>query len=518
MFRLLSSYSIFKFPKAVISILAGYFLSLSAPGYDFWFIAWIGLSPLFIIINTSKKIKEIILFTFLFALSYNIPYLSWLFSLHPLNWLGLNNFTSIMISLLALLSVSVYNSLFFAFYSLIHTFIKRISTKPYSQGILKYTISTFLWLIIFNKLSSSRVLLGFPWTLIEYSQYNNLYLIQIAEYFGSISISFLIVFFNLLLTDFLIWLFSIDKISERYIPRSPGELSHLISSFLFFAIILFACLIFGAGSFHKNKQVFTKKSKTICILQGNLPTGVTRGSKMDIDLAKKTYTELIQSNNAELIILPEGALPITFNNNISINTWLKNFIDKKGYDLISGTYCKSGLEIYNCAVNYTQLNKKFSYYKKERLVPFGEYTPFSYLLPPFLRVFSTNLIGEGFKEGKKQPLLVNVSGKTGINICFEIIFPTMIRKHALKGAKILINLSDLSWFSNNNIKKQFLSFGVFRAIENRKCVIIAANSGISAFIEPNGTIKNQSLVNSKGSLLDWVNPNNKITFYTKYGW
>ena len=75
-----------------------------------------------------------------------------------------------------------------------------------------------------------------------------------------------------------------------------------------------------------------------------------------------------------------------------------------------------------------------------------------------------------------------------------------------------------SWFSSDLVKQQFLSFAVFRAIENRKPFIIATNNGISAFIEPSGKIKSQSLPNTQGILLDWVNPNKKVTFYAKYGW
>ena len=82
---------------------------------------------------------------------------------------------------------------------------------------------------------------------------------------------------------------------------------------------------------------------------------------------------------------------------------------------------------------------------------------------------------------------------------------------------MLINLSDLSWFSNDRLKQQFLSFAVFRAIENRKWLIVASNNGISAFIEPNGKIKSQSLPNNQGVLMDWINPSSKITFYSRYG-
>ena len=220
--------------KALLIFLSGFILSFSAPGYDLWFLAWVGLVPLFIIINTSKGIKDMLVYPFLFGFAYNLSYLHWLFSIHPLNWIGFNDFQSYLISFLSVLLVSTYNSLFFILFAVGVFLIRKFSLTPYKSGILYILIITFLWLIVFNKLLSCKLLLGVPWTLIEYSQYKNLYLIQIAEYFGSISISFLIVFFNIIVADFFIWLFNIEKIGNRYIPRDPGKLTSLLVSFLLY--------------------------------------------------------------------------------------------------------------------------------------------------------------------------------------------------------------------------------------------------------------------------------------------
>ena len=146
------------------------------------------------------------------------------------------------------------------------------------------------------------------------------------------------------------------------------------------------------------------------------------------------------------------------------------------------------------------------------------YVPFYSLLSGPLKKFSDFAIGSGFKKGQRHNPLKLSTSNVGINICFELIFSTLIRKHSLHGANFLLNLSDLSWFRNNLIKKQFLAFGVFRAIENRKPLIISTNNGISTFIEPTGKIKKSSILDKEVILSDWINPNNKITFYAKYGW
>ena len=499
--------------KVFLIVASGFLLSLSAPGYDLWFLAWFCLSPLFIIINSSKSVRETITYAFLFGFTYNLCYVRWLFSIHPLSWLGFNNFQSLLISLLAVLVTSTYLALFFVLFALCATYIKTISSS-----FVRFILITLGWLMIFNKLSSSALLLGFPWSLIEYSQYKNLFLIQISEYFGSISIGFLIVFFNLVLADFLIWVFNIEKISNRYVPKAPGYIETIVLAFFFILILISSCLIFGAYSYSKNEECFSNSSQSTCIVQGNLPIKLTRGKGLDIKFARKTYNDLIKNTNASLVITPEGSLPSIFNKDPQTQYWLKTIAKKNNANIICGSYCKSEDLLTNCAVAYEAQNKAFRFYEKERLVPFGEFVPLSAFLPGFLKRLASNVVGDGFSSGKENHLINSSFGKIGVNICFELIFPTIIRKHSLQGAKVLVNLSDLSWFSDDLVKQQFLAFGVFRAIENRKPLIIATNSGIGAFIEPSGKIKNQSLSNTQGVLLDWVNPNDKITFYAKYGW
>ena len=504
--------------KLLLIFISGVFLSLSAPGYDLWFLAWVAISPLFIAINTSKRIKDAVVYSFLFGFGYNFWYLKWIYSLHPLEWLGFDTKSSILISLLAYIVVVTYNGLFFALFGFIVGCHKKFSLSPYSRGISNLILISIIWLIVFNKLMSCKYLLGFPWTLVEYSQYKNLFLIQIAEYCGSISISFLIVFFNQVLANFLIWLFNIQKIAERFVPREPGQLELIIKGFSCALLLISTCLITGTFLYQKNQDSFSRKSHTISILQGNLPIKATRGAGIDKNTARRIYSDLINKSTTELFIIPEGAIPVIFQKDKSIKSWIKNTSKYKKSDIILGTYCKKEEGFTNCAAGSAYNSKGFSYYEKERLVPFGEFTPFYFILPEFLKRFARSSIGEGYVEGKKNKPIEISFGMAGISICFELIFPTIIRKYSLKKSDLLINLSDLSWFSNDSLKKQFLGFAVFRAIENRKPVIIAANNGISAFIEPSGKIKSQSIPNTQGVLIDWVNTSKKITFYTKYGW
>ena len=504
--------------KALLICLSGFILSLSAPGYDLWFIAWFGLIPFFIIIAISKKLTDLVSCTFLFGASYNLSYLCWFFSLHPLSWLGFNDLQSYILSFAAHVIVSSYNGLFFVLYAMGIYTIKRFAPSNYSKGVLSYFISTILWLIVFNKLSASQYLLGFPWTLIEYSQYKNLYLIQLSEYLGSSFISFLIVFFNLAATNFVIWFFKIEKIGNKYIPKELGVFKDIAVSSMFIIALVSITTAFGFYLYSKHEQLFAKDTKKVCVLQGNLPIKTSRGPRINNALAIDTYGKLFRDLKADLFIAPEGALPTNFPHDYNTQKWVKAIAEKQHADIIFGTYQRDENKYTNSAVIYNRKEQDFSFYEKERLVPFGEFTPLSFILPEPLKRLALFTVGTGFSSGKQNKPLDTTLGKAGINICFEIIFPTIIRKHALLDAEFLVNLSDLSWFSNNLIKKQFLSFAVFRAIENRKSVVIASNDGISAFIQPSGKIKKESKPKTQTTITDYISPNNIKTIYAKYGW
>lgn len=418
------------------------------------------------------------------------------------------------------MGTATYNALLFIIFAILIFILKKISPGYFNKNLQEITLTSLIWLVIFNKISSIKAIYGFPWTLIEYSQYKNIFLIQIAEFIGGEGISFLIVFFNIVLANFLIWLLNIEKIGDRFVRRQQPGIGFIITSFLFIIILISIVYLSGVILFNKNQKELVNKSQSICILQGNLPIKATRGGYLDIDLAKKTYDDLLEKNNASLIIIPEGALPTVFNFDKETQNWLKNITKEKQTEIIIGSICKKkqNKKPTNCAVYNSSLKDDFIFYEKERLVPFGEFTPFYKVMPNFLKRLISSSLGRGFMEGKNQKLVNTTIGKCGVNICFELIFPAIIRKQSAGGANLLINLSDLSWFSSDILKQQFLSFGVFRAIENRKPLIITANNGISAVIEKSGRIISQSIPRTKGVLLSEVKPNYKITFYMKYGW
>jgi len=160
-------------------------------------------------------------------------------------------------------------------------------------------------------------------------------------------------------------------------------------------------------------------------------------------------------------------------------------------------------------------DRPLQYYDKVHLVPFGEYVP----LKRFLFFLNRLVSGAGdFKPGDKIVTLNHGGLSIGMLICFEAIFPELARAHARQGANILVNLTNDAWYGMTSAPYQHFIMSVFRAVENRMPMIRAANTGFSAFIEPQGKITTRSSLFTEEILdasLDISRP--PLTFYARFG-
>jgi apolipoprotein N-acyltransferase len=109
-------------------------------------------------------------------------------------------------------------------------------------------------------------------------------------------------------------------------------------------------------------------------------------------------------------------------------------------------------------------------------------------------------------------------GQFGVLICFEVIFPELCRKFVREGADFMVTITNDAWFGKTSAPYQHLAQATFRAIENRVWLVRAANTGISAFVDPWGRIRKSSDLFTPAVLSEEIKfKANAITFYTRYG-
>jgi apolipoprotein N-acyltransferase len=290
-----------------------------------------------------------------------------------------------------------------------------------------------------------------------------------------------------------------------------------------FIVLLAAAWIYGkwqVASFdHKLSQADVRR---ITVVQGNIDQAIKWDPAFQVETTKK-YINLslsAEKHNPDMVVWPETATPFYFLNDAPLTKMVIDAMVEMEKDFLIGspsyTYeeGKKDVEYYNSAYVIDVESKVIEKYDKVHLVPFGEYIPFKKWLP-FLGKMVAH-VGD-FKTGKKGETLSWKSDELGVQICFEIIFPDLSRAMVKNGAGILINITNDAWFAKTSAPYQHFSMAVFRAVENRRSLVRAANTGISGFVDPVGRIIQGSALFEDAVLTENIPIYHKTSLYTRFG-
>lgn len=486
--------------KVFISAISGFLLTLAYPKTGLYPIAFIALIPLFISLRNTTP-RQAAFFGGVFGIFHFFTMLVWV--IHTLNIYG---FLPIWLCVPILFLLSFYLSLYTALFSYI---LVRFCKRP----VAFFFMAPFLWTGL--EFIRTHALTGFPWELLGYSQYRFLPIIQIADIAGVYGVTFIIVLVNTAL--YMIWLYFKNlKIGETGISRKQT---------LFFSIstlcILF--LIIGYGLFRidqTNKVASYSKTATFSVIQGNIDQSKKWKKPYQISTIDKynTLSLAAAKENPDLIIWPETAAPFyyIYNGNLTkrvtdniLKTDTPHLIGSPSFKRVNDQFI-----FYNSAFLTLPYGRTDDKYDKVHLVPFGEYVPLQNLIP-FVKKLTEQ--SGNFYPGEKGKVLRYGDIVPGIQICFEVVFPGLSRAASRNGANVIVNMTNDAWFGKKSAPFQHFSMTVFRAVENRRAIARAANTGISGFIDPNGKILAKTELFTDAHLTRTLPLMNEITLYTRIG-
>lgn len=247
---------------------------------------------------------------------------------------------------------------------------------------------------------------------------------------------------------------------------------------------------------------------TVSLLQGNVPQGI-KWDPARLPLSFDTYAHLASENPADLVVLPETAIPLYFDQ--IPDDWLKRVAGTG--ELIVGAALRSDKnDSLNGAVAITREGGRHAYAKRH-LVPFGEFIP-----PGFAWFFDLVRIPMAdFSAGDAlQPPLPAAGQSIAINICYEDLFGNAIVQ-PLPGASLLVNLSNTAWFGRSLAQPQHLQIARMRAIETGRPMLRATNTGMTAIITPDGQVTGQLPPFTRGALRGEVRGYAGMTPYARMG-
>ena len=490
--------NLFSSKKISLAVLSGILLTASFPPLGLSFLAWFALVPLLISISNESPSKA-------FRLGFitgTVHYLSLIYWIVIV--LGRYGNLNIFLSSFACFFVCIYLALFIALFSTLAASLKNTRFAALFTATFWVGLETV----------RTQYLIEFPWCLLGYTQYKNLYLIQIADILGVYGVSFMIVLINGLI--FHLFLGSLYGTTQK---KGIGFLKWEIP---------IACLItmgiLGYGHYrlsegqdqNENHQVLK-----VVIVQGNIDQSLKWDPAYQVKTLE-TYLKLTRENydfKPGLIVWPETSIPFFFQDNNKLSRKLPSMVQESKASLLFGSpaYQRTSgtIKYYNRAYLIAPDANPPQSYDKVHLVPFGEYVPLRKLLSFINRLVPA---AGDFAKGEEIVTINYEHLSMGVLICFEAIFPEIARVHTTKGANILVNITNDAWFGKTSAPYQHLAMTVFRAVENRRPLIRSANTGFSAFIGPQGKIIARSSLFCEETLT--VSPdisNSNLTFYTRSG-
>jgi len=252
----------------------------------------------------------------------------------------------------------------------------------------------------------------------------------------------------------------------------------------------------------------------VSLLQGNIAQDEKFAEERLVGTLE-TYRRLAQSSDARLIVMPETALPLLRSNVPGFyQTMLSDHARKNGGDILIGAFEKENGNYYNSI--YSLGTSESQHYRKNHLVPFGEFIPLRSVLGWFVNEVLQIPMGDQASGGANQPPL-NVAGqKVAVNICYEDAFGEEIIR-ALPQATLLVNVTNDAWYGDSFAAIQHNQLSQMRALETGRMVLRATNTGVTSVIGVDGRIQAMLPQHEEGVLTASVQGYAGSTMYVVWG-
>jgi len=478
--------------NAALALLSGVLSGLAFPKFGLSFFAWISLIPLFFALSRDRPgPRRSFLTAWIAGTAFYAVLLYWIPAV-PAHYGGLPTVASFLIYLIFVLFLGL------AWAAAGWCFALIFRRRP----ALAFWAAPFLWISF--EYAITHFLTGFPWGVLGLSQARNIWFIQTAAVTGVYGISFVLVLFQ-----------STFVFSIRTRKRAP---------FVLGAVLL--VLVHLAGFLALARPSETKDAFTAGVIQGNVSSDVYWTSTPAAEIRSLfeqhlALTRQAAKAGARLVIWPEFTVPLCFScddpMSLEFKAALTGFVQTSGTALLLGTNEIAGppeaRKYFNTALSLGP-DLKSTGYAKMHLVPFGEYTPYKAVFGFIEKV--THAVGE-VTPGTEPVLHAFGPWKFGSPICYEVIFPDLVRRFTKGGANFLVTITNDGWYGRTSAPYQHFANAILRAVENRRPLLRAATTGISGFIDPYGRVVSETKIGERTFLTGRVTPGTGLTPYVRFG-
>ncbi|NKY61390.1 apolipoprotein N-acyltransferase [Gordonia rubripertincta] len=492
--------------RTLAAIVAGLAMWAAFPPRNWWFLAVFGLGVLFTALYVRRpRVRTGAWVGFVFGLAFFIPLLPWIgVYVGPLPWLAL----------------SVLLSGYLALFGAIATVTMRLPVPP--------VWFMFSWVLV-EAVRSAFPFGGFPWGRTAFSQVDGP-LLPLASLLGAPGLSAGVALFGASVAWLLIILVSAYRRSARSAAALTGDQpsGFVRVATLAVAIALLAPVAAIALTPATIDRTISSKSVHIAAVQGNVPRlgldfNAQRRAVLDNHVRTTIgYAQAIDAGLAappDFVLWPENASDISPLDNADAAAEITAASEGVGAPILVGTLIRnSDGRPTNSVLVWDGAKGPVDRYDKHIVQPFGEYLPWR----SFFRLFSSYADMAGnFKPGT-GPTVVDVPGRSGevtvgVATCWEVAFDRAARQSIRDGAQMLFVPTNNATFGRTEMTYQQLAMSQVRAVEHGRAVVVAATSGVSAIIDADGSITEQSGVFASDVLTSTLPLHDGTTLATRLG-
>ncbi len=425
----------------------------------------------------------------------------------------------VILGVLAPIAVAVYLALFTSAFAAGWVWLRQ-------QGLASPLAAAMLWTALDH--GRSFLLSGFPWATLGYAQHRNSPLLGLAAWTGVYGLSFATVLGGA----------GLAACASSIRNRRPPPIAAWGSLLLVAGLHLVGPLLRPPARPPDGRVV------RIAALQGNIDQGV-KWSPASIERTLQIYESLSRESvaqGAQVVVWPETAVPGSIDTNPALRRRLSELARQTGALYVLGAVgidfdsVRDRLSYFDSAFLLDAQGDWGRRYDKSHLVPFGEYVPLRRWLGRWIGTVASGIANRDVSEGSgPDALAVRVPGPpgaavmVGVPICYELLFPNLVRRFVKAGAGVLLALTNDAWYGRTGAPYQFLAMTVLRSAETGVWTVRAANTGVSAIIDGRGRVRKQTALFERGLVianvpvaphtgaLDERGRERAATFYVRHG-
>jgi apolipoprotein N-acyltransferase len=477
---------------AGLAALSGVLLALSFPKFGHAFVAWFALLPLLLALRGVAPSRG-------FRLGYLAGFVA---GLGILYWTALvvvqYGDVARPLALLAMVLLCMAVALFPALFGWL------VARWLAAFGPAALLLAPVAW--VATEMLRSHALYRFAWCLLGYSQQENVSLIQIASYTAVYGVSFLVAS-------------PAAAIAYGAASRAAGRGT----------VALLGCAgLVGLVWLHGERVLSSPAATGPTVRVGLVQANISQDEKWDPKRADAnvqahlSLTRTAAEFGARFVVWPESALPFLFDRNPELAQGLRSLASSRQLYVLFGNddveESARGPRVWVGAKMLGPDGELALRYHKMRLVPFGEYVP----LQPLVTLggtFAARLVSRAgeFTPGTQYSVGSLDGHRVSVFICYEAIFPDLVREFRARGAELLVNVTNDAWYGTTSAPYQHFAMAVFRAVENGVWLVRAANTGITAVVDARGRVVERTALFERTLLVRDVPMLAGGTFYSRHG-